>query len=93
MINNSFSFTGVVIGLYSDKRFENNLQVFEIEIEKQDYNTVILPILYGDFTKGVNGLKRGDKIVVEGAVDLIEKKVSLVASYMNNLSQYARKNK
>ena len=47
MINNSFSFTGVVVGLYSDKRFENNLQVFEIEIEKQDYNTVILPIITG----------------------------------------------
>ena len=49
--------------------------------------------MYGEFTKGAEELKRGDKILVEGAIDLIEKKVSCVASYISNLSKYARKNK
>lgn len=93
LINNHFSFTGVVVRLYTEHHFENNLQIFEIEIEMQDCKTIILPVLYGEFTKGTEELKRGDKILVEGAIDLIEKKVSCVASYISNLSRYARKNK
>lgn len=90
MINNHFSFTGVVVGLYTEQ-LENKLQVFEIEIEMNNLKTIVLPVLYGEFTKGK--FKKGDKILVDGVVDLIEKKISCVASSIQNLTSYGRSKK
>lgn len=91
MINNHFTLTGVVVNTYEKHTFENQLKVFEIEVEANDLKTVVLPVLYGDFTKGE--FKRGDKIIVDGAIDLVDRKASCVASIIYNLTTYGRKQK
>ena len=90
MINNHVSLTGIIVACYRNKYFENKLQVFEIEVEMADYKTVVLPVLYGEFTKG-NNFKRGDRVVVDGVIDLIEKKVSIVASNIYNFAFIVKK--
>lgn len=89
MINNKLSLTGVVIQTYEQHTFENKLKIFEIEVEMSDLKTVVLPVLYGSFTTG--SFKKGDKIIVDGVVDVVDKKTCCIASIIYNLSDYGRK--
>lgn len=87
MINNMFSLTGVVVATYNEK-LDNDLQLFELEIEKANYETVIIPVMFGSFTRG--NFKKGDKVVVDGSIDLIDKKVCCVASLITNLLEWKK---
>ena len=89
MINNRLSLTGVVVNTYEKHTFENKLQIFEIEVEMADLKTIVLPVMYGSFTKG--NFKKEDKIIVDGVVDVVDTKTCCIASVIYNLSAYGRK--
>ena len=88
MINNEVNLTGVVVGVYQEK-FDNNLKLFELEIDKANYEPVVLPILYGEFTSGE--FKKGDTIIVEGCLDIINTKLCCVALKITNLVVWKKK--
>lgn len=88
MINNSFNLAGIVVAVY-DEKLDNNLQIFEIEVDKPNYESVILPVLFGEFTKG--NIRKGDKVIIEGCIDLIDKKVCAIALQITNLVEWKKK--
>ena len=87
MINNTLSLTGIVVAVYEEK-LDNSLQIFELEIDKPNYEPIVLPVMFGSFTRG--NIKKGDKIIVDGCIDVIDKKVCAVAQTIINLAEWKK---
>lgn len=91
MINNQLSLFGVVVAIYNkpEEEFEHKLNCFEIEVQKDDYSVVNLPVFYSKFTKGK--FAKGDRVIVDGVVDIIDTKVCCIALSVVSLCKKKKK--